>query len=661
MSLTLHKNIADAIDAQDATPLHQVQSVAAAAAVPATAGAVARTGHTAESVLISIAGTVSDLAVAVNQLVGRGPSGDVTALSAAAIKTLLAIAFGDITGTLLAAQFPALTGDVTTVAGALATTLANLPQSVLLARTALLSAAMHVNGQNISDLKDPILAQDAATKAYVLAQFSGGVPLTDGNKTDITVSASGATWLINALAVTFAKMQAIPTLTLIGRQSPLTGSPESIGVGGGIEFDGAGNLRRSAVTGDVLISAGSAGAAIAANAVTNAQLAQVPTGTLKGRTAAGMGNATDLTFAAVKTALAIAFLDVSGTLQAAQFPALTGDVTTTAGSLVTTLANTGVAVGTFGDGSHSLTIQVDAKGRVLAISAVSISIAAGAVSGLSAVQTGAFTGDVAKLAGSGVTTLVNIPDGVPVAGELVGTTRVAPATPAAGKIALWPDITDSIWKAKDENGNVTHMTRALAAVAHKFLTAINADGTVANAQPDFADLSGNINGAQLPVLANSLVGNNTGSTGPALNLNPARVRAMLGVSTSDLFTFGVVTGTLGTLVKPSSTCFLGPAAIFSAHLGPSVPRAYTNISVRINLFDTGFSGHNLSITILSRTGHAGSPTALVTLGPYGGDTEDSDSASGISVLVGDEINVELTGSVTTGDAFTLFVDVSLSP
>lgn len=52
--------------------------------------------------------------------------------------------------------------------------------------------------------------------------------------------------------------------------------------------------------------------------------------------------------------------DLSGTLAAAQFPALSGDVTTSAGSLATTLANSGVSAGTYGQ------VTVDAKGRVTA-------------------------------------------------------------------------------------------------------------------------------------------------------------------------------------------------------------------------------------------------------------------------------------------------------
>ena len=64
---------------------------------------------------------------------------------------------------------------------------------------------------------------------------------------------------------------------------------------------------------------------------------------------------------------------LTGTLQAAQFPALTGDVTTVAGALATTLSATGVSGGTYGDSTHVARITVDNKGRLTAVSSVLIS------------------------------------------------------------------------------------------------------------------------------------------------------------------------------------------------------------------------------------------------------------------------------------------------
>jgi hypothetical protein len=89
------------------------------------------------------------------------------------------------------------------------------------------------------------------------------------------------------------------------------------------------------------------------------------TGYLKITTALGV--ATPSSHATIPTT------DLSGTLQAAQFPALTGDVTTTAGLLATTLSTTGVTAATYGDATHVGAFTVDAKGRISSASSVAIS------------------------------------------------------------------------------------------------------------------------------------------------------------------------------------------------------------------------------------------------------------------------------------------------
>jgi len=56
---------------------------------------------------------------------------------------------------------------------------------------------------------------------------SGGGSVSDGDKGDITVSASGATWTIDAAAVTLAKMANLSQDTFIIRTTASTGVPET--------------------------------------------------------------------------------------------------------------------------------------------------------------------------------------------------------------------------------------------------------------------------------------------------------------------------------------------------------------------------------------------------------------------------------------------------
>ena len=111
------------------------------------------------------------------------------------------------------------------------------------------------------------------------AATSGGV--SDGDKGDITVSASGTTWTIDANAVTStkladrsvtaAKLFEVGHEKLVGRHGAGAGDAQEIGIDGGLELQG-GNLRRSALTGDVTASAGGNSTTIAAGAVTTSKM-----------------------------------------------------------------------------------------------------------------------------------------------------------------------------------------------------------------------------------------------------------------------------------------------------------------------------------------------------------------------------------------------------
>ena len=154
-------------------------------------------------------------------------------------------------------------------------------------------------------------------------EFTGAGGIQRGALTgEVTAAAGDGATTIAANAVTFAKMADLATDRLIGRDTAATGDPEAITVGGGIEFTGTGGIQTSAFTGDVTKAAGGTALTIGAlkvvtgmladDAVSNAKLANMATGTIKGRATAGTGDAEDLTAAQVKTLLAITATDVTG-------------------------------------------------------------------------------------------------------------------------------------------------------------------------------------------------------------------------------------------------------------------------------------------------------------------------------------------------------------
>ena len=93
-------------------------------------------------------------------------------------------------------------------------------------------------GSILNDFLAQSLNSDGSLKSTAVSSAGGGV--SDGDKGDITVSASGATWTIDSAAVTYAKIQDVSaTNRLLGRSTAGSGDVEEITVGGDLSQSGS--------------------------------------------------------------------------------------------------------------------------------------------------------------------------------------------------------------------------------------------------------------------------------------------------------------------------------------------------------------------------------------------------------------------------------------
>jgi hypothetical protein len=204
-------------------------------------------------------------------------------------------------------QTSAFTGDVTKAAGGTATTIANSAVTMAkISATGTPSASTFLRGDGSwqavpaltdGDKGDITVSGSGATwtidnSVVTVAKINAtGTPgsgnflrgdgqwatatasVADGDKGDITVSSSGSVWTIDNDVVTYAKMQNVSaTDRLLGRDTAGAGDVEELTVGGGIEFTGSGGLQTSAFTGNVTKSAGGTSTTIANGVVAPAML-----------------------------------------------------------------------------------------------------------------------------------------------------------------------------------------------------------------------------------------------------------------------------------------------------------------------------------------------------------------------------------------------------
>jgi hypothetical protein len=240
---------------------------------------------------------------------------------------------GSGTVTSVALSLPSIfsvTGSPITVSGTLSASLISQSANTFFAAPNGSSGVPSFRSIVAADIPALPYVSSALTSAHIFVGNASNVATSVAMSGDATLSNTGALTIAND-AVTFAKMQNISFNHLIGRHNAGSGDPQQITIDGGLELSGA-SLRRSAFTGDVTASAGSGSLTIANNAVTFSKFQDISTQIILGRHAAGTG--------------VVQEVSIGGGLEwsssSIRREALTGDVTASAGSNTTTIANSAV-------------------------------------------------------------------------------------------------------------------------------------------------------------------------------------------------------------------------------------------------------------------------------------------------------------------------------
>jgi hypothetical protein len=309
-------------------------------------------------------------------------------------------------------------------------------QAFYLAQEAIDEARDTVKTANIADaaVTTAKIADGAVTSAKIAAGAIGTASLADDSVTAAKIAAGAVgTPEVADNAVTLAKMADVATSTVFYRKTSGTGDPEVQTLATlktDLDLTGTNSGDQTiTLTGDVGgTGTGSFAATIANDVVTNAKLANMATGTIKGRVTGSTGDPEDLT-AAQATSILNTFtgslkglapssgggtnnyLRADGTWAVPPGSGLTdgdkgdivlssnGAVWTIDNSAVTTakinddavtaakLADTAVTPGTYGSATQVGTYTVDAQGRLTAASNATIAIPHTAVSGLGTIAT----------------------------------------------------------------------------------------------------------------------------------------------------------------------------------------------------------------------------------------------------------------------------------
>ena len=275
---------------------------------------------------------------------------------------------------LTATQMPALTGDVTTPGGSLVTTLATVNSGSGLCGDAAHVCQITTNAKGLVTLQAQVVTgavtgPGSSTNTNV-PQWNGttGLVLSAGLGVVTTVGSPGS----NSNLATEAAVRSAITAGTSGITGP---GSTTVGFvpqwGNTVGTSQSAGIAVSTTPGASTIVEAGGGGTIAAGWLPNPSASTL--GGVESIAAQSSKWINTISTSGVPSLTQPLFSDISGSVAAGQMPALTGDITSSAGTVATTLATVNGGPGTCGDSTHVCQVVTNGKGLVTSQTAVSIS------------------------------------------------------------------------------------------------------------------------------------------------------------------------------------------------------------------------------------------------------------------------------------------------